>query len=141
MKPELVKCISLLKSSNHTLVLKKGDICLKSTLRGVKPLLDLLEEYGSLEGFFAADKVVGKAAAYIYSLLKIKELYAVTISDGACEVLEKYGITYFYENRVHIIRNRTNTDSCPMEKATSEAKIPEDAVRLIRETLIKLGNK
>ena len=141
MNPELIECISLLKSEKYTLVLKNGDIRLTSTLRGVKPLLDLLENHGTLKDFYAADKVVGRAAAYIYSLLKIKELYAVTISDGACEVLEKYGITYFYENRVHIIRNRTDTDSCPMEKATADANNSEEAIRLIRETLIKLGNK
>ena len=141
MNPTLIECISLLKSENYTVVLKKSDNCLTSSLRGVRPLLDLLDNHGTLRGFCVADKVVGRAAAYIYSLLDITELYALTISDGACEVLEKYGITYFYEKRVPLIRNRTDTDSCPMEKATAKADNPEDAVRLIREALAELNRK
>lgn len=141
MKPELTECLSLLKCEGYTVVLKKDDKRLTSRFRGVKPLLDLLDEYGSLKGFYAADKVVGKAAAYVYSLLGIKGLYALTISDGACDVLEKHGIEYFYESRVPVIRNRTDTDSCPMEKATANADTPEEAIALIRETLKKLNSK
>ena len=138
MTDELIKCISLLKRESLTVVLIKGSEQLTSRQRGIKPLLNLLDRYGSFKGFYAADRVVGKAAACIYVLLGIKQLYALTVSDGACIVLDKYKITYFYENRVPVIRNRTDTDSCPIEKATADAEDPEQAIILIREALVSL---
>ncbi len=134
----LINCISLLKSEGYTVVMKNSAEQLTSRQRGVKPLLAVLDTKGAFNGFYAADKVVGKAAACIYVLLNICQLYAITISDGACRILERYNIPYFYENRVSLIRNRTNTDICPMEKATAATESPGEAVEAIRKALKKL---
>lgn len=137
----LEKCISMIKNEGFTVVLSDGTRMLTGTERGVKPLLNFLDEYGTLKGFFAADRVVGTAAAFIYVKLGIRRVFAITISDGACKVFDSYGVDYTYENRVPVIRNRSNTDSCPMEKATADAGSPEQAIALIRQTLKALSEK
>ena len=62
----------LLESGGYTCVITDGDRVLTSTLRGVKPLVQFLESGRDLTGFSAADKVVGRATAYLYVLLGVK---------------------------------------------------------------------
>ena len=63
-----------------------------STERGVKPLLDFIENGPNLRGFSAADKIVGKAAALLYVLLGVKEVYAPVMSETALYTLAHNGI-------------------------------------------------
>ena len=51
--------------SRHTLALAKDGEVITSDKRGVAPMVDFLREGKSFSGFFAADKVIGKAAAGI----------------------------------------------------------------------------
>lgn len=88
-----------------------------STLRGVSPLLEWLDAKTDMRGFSAADRVVGKAAAFLYVLLGAKAVYADVMSRPALEVLVKNGIGAEYGKLVDAIFNRTNTGYCPMEMA------------------------
>ena len=83
MNCDLEKAKRILDSSAYTCVLIKGNEILTSSKRGVSPLLEWLDSGNSFDGFSAADKVVGKAAAYLYIFLGIKNLYTKVISNGA----------------------------------------------------------
>lgn len=141
MEQDLQKACSLLEKENYTCVLCKGQIVYTSTLRGVAPLLQLLDEKQDAAGFSAADKVVGRATAYLYCLLGVKAVYARVISRGALEVLEQAGIDLHYDTLVEQIRNRTQTGPCPMELATKDVNTPEEALLAVRETLTRLRNQ
>ena len=61
-----------LAAGDYTCVLRRGDREYTTRERGVKPLVRWLTEDTDLRGFSAADKVVGKATAYLYlSLIHI----------------------------------------------------------------------
>ncbi len=111
---------------------------LKSTERGVAPLLDWLQSGRNFSGFSAVDKVVGKAAAYLYVLLDVERVHALVISEGAAEVFARFGIAYTYEEKVSAIRNRTNTGFCPMEQAVWAINEPQVAYKVIQQSLEKL---
>lgn len=111
----------------------------ESQKRGVAPLLELLAKEGCCRGGSAADKVVGRATAFLYRLLEISRLHAGVISRGALEVLQESNIQVTYDALVPGIRNRTNTGPCPMEAATAHCHTPEDALAAIRATLDKLS--
>ena len=134
---DLQNALDTLKKEGCTCALSRGDIRYTSHSRGVKPLLDWLEQ-GVGKDFSAADKVVGRAAAYLYCLLGIRGLYAQIISKPALAVLERYGIPTEYDTLVDGIRNRAGDGPCPMEAATAEAKTPEQALAMIRKTLEQL---
>lgn len=138
MQNNLKKAKELLKSGNYTCVVTNGEEVFTSTDRGVKPLLSWLDDGKNFDGFVVVDKVVGKAAAYIYVLLKVPCVYADVMSKKAVEVFENYGIEYSYGNLVDAIRNRSNTGYCPMEQAVSDISSPLDAITAIKETLKKL---
>ena len=66
MNPELLRAAALLRESEHTLVLLRGEEQVTSDLRGIRPLLELLDSGRDFSGFVAADRIVGKAAALLY---------------------------------------------------------------------------
>ena len=136
MKQDTKQAQALLLANNHTCVLCKGDTILTDDRRGVQPLLELLDR--DLQGFCAADKVVGKAAALLYRLLGIEELYAGVISEPAVAVLQAGGIRIHYGQIVPAIRNRTNTGFCPMETAVWDIDDPVAAPQILVNTLAKL---
>lgn len=135
------KAASMLEEQGLTLAAVKGNETITSRERGVKPLLELIDDGKSLEGYSAADKVVGTAAAYLYVLLEVKELYAGVISQKAIDVLKKYGIQIEYHTLAEAIINRSGTGYCPMETAVSDAVSPENAFELIRAKLKELSGK
>lgn len=131
----------LLKKDGFSFVAVNGENIITSRKRGIAPLLELLEEGSTLEGYCVADKVIGMAAAYLYVILKPDEIYALTVSEHALSVFENYGFSVSYENKVSAIRNRTNTGFCPMEQAVIDAVSPDEALTLIKKRLRELNQK
>ena len=71
MMKDLDQAKILLEQGGYTCVLCHGEVTLTTELRGVRPLVRWLESGRNLAGFSAADRVVGKATAYLYVLLGI----------------------------------------------------------------------
>ena len=134
----LDKAITLLTKTGSTCVLCNEELIITDKRRGIRPLLDLLDNETNVEGFCAADKVVGKAAAYLYCLLKVKRLYALVISEPALEVLRQAGIDTEYAQLVSAIQNRTKDGFCPMEQAVWDIHTPEEALHAVRRKLQEL---
>ncbi len=138
MKDNLLKAREMLKNGGYTCVITNGDNFYTSAERGVKPLLSWYDSKLDVKGYVAADKVVGKAAAFIYVLLGVSCVYADVMSKGAAEVFEEYGIDYLYTTLTDAIINRTNTGFCPMEQAVRDITVPTDAPDVIKQALKKL---
>lgn len=138
MKTDMEQAIEKLEDGQYTCVLCRGEVIYTSTERGVKPLLDWLDSGVDFRGFTAADKVVGKAAAFLYVLLGVEEVYAHVMSRSAMEVLEEGGIPYQCGLAAQWIINRKGTGRCPMEEAVSGISAPGEALPAIRERLLSL---
>ena len=130
---------SLLAKENYTCVICRDEDVITDRRRGIKPLMELLEGGKDLHGYSAADKVVGKAAAFLYCLLGIKALHAGVLSEPAREVLLSAGIETNWDTLVPAIRNRAGDGFCPMETAVWNLTDPALAPDAIRETLKKLS--
>lgn len=141
MKSDQVKAKELLESGGYTCVFCKGETVLTSIQRGVKPLLDKISAKESLAGFAAADKVVGKAPAMLYAILKPASVYAPVMTLAAVQILRENGIEAFYGQLTDGIRNREGTGSCPMEASVCAMESPEQALAAIRQTAAKLAAK
>lgn len=138
MDHELDSARRLLEEGNHTCVLLGGDRVITDDRRGIRPLLELLDNRTDVRNFSAADKVVGKAAAFLYCLLGVKAVYAHVISQPAAAVLAQGGIHLEYSTLVSAIRNRTDTGFCPMETAVWSISDPQEALEALRKTLANL---
>lgn len=138
MVNELKKAADLLSAGNYTCVLCRGDSVFTDTRRGVRPLLELLESGQALQGYFAADKVVGKGAAFLYALMGVRAVYAKVVSSPAKEVLSRHRIDLTFETEVPAIENRTKTGLCPIESSVWNLDDPQAALTTIRRTLENL---
>lgn len=125
-----------LASGQYTCVLCKDGHILTATARGVRPLVDFLKE-GTLPGYSAADKVVGKATAFLYVLLGMTAVYAPVISAPALEVLQRFGIDASCDTVVEAIFNRDRTGFCPMETAVRDIDDPAAAHHRVLEVLAR----
>ena len=141
MNTDLSRAKEVLSAEDCTCVLCKGDVFYKSTHRGVAPLMGWLEEGIDVRGFSAADKVVGKATAFLYCLLGVGAIHANVVSDAAAEVLQQHNIPLIWDQKVPAIQNRAGTGLCPMELATREITAPADAPAAIRAALARLTDK
>lgn len=133
------KARNILVEKGYTCVLRKGECLYTATERGVKPLVRWLTEGVDASGFSAADRVVGKATAYLYVLLGVKEVYAHVMSVSAREVLISHGITAACETLAENIINRQGTGICPFEAAVLDIHTPQEALSAIRAKMAAMN--
>lgn len=105
----------------------------------MKPLVRFLESGEIPVGLSAADRVVGKATAYLYVLLKVREVYARIISQSAADVLKSNGIAVCFETLVPHIINRKGDGICPFEAAVMELQEPDRAYAAIRDKMREMN--
>ena len=141
MSADLARARALLAQGEYTVVLCRGDATHTDTRRGVAPLLALLDNGTDVVGFSAADKVVGKAAAFLYLRLGVAILHAAVISTSALDLLAAHGVTATYDTLVPAIRNRAGDGYCPMETVTLPLTDPVEAEIAIRKRLAQLQAK
>ena len=127
-----------LLSEGYTLALVSEHETVTSHARGVRPLLDLFDTGRDFSAFFAADKVVGRGAAFLYVLLDVRELYAAVISEGALEILENAGVRVTFSTLVPRILNRAGDGFCPIETCVADVYSADEAVKTIKRTLAEL---
>ena len=124
----------MLVDEECTCVLSNGESIIKSKIRGVKPLLNIIDS-NIPQMLSAADKVVGKATAFLYVLLRVKKIYAGVISKPALEILIEHNIQCMYEELVDNIMNRQGTDICPFEKLVINVSHVNEAYNLIESQI------
>ena len=135
MNSNTLEAANLLKSGSYTCLLYRGEATYTSTERGVKPLINWLDSGKNFKGYCAADKIVGKAAAMLYLLLGVSEVYAPVMSEAAQYTLAKNGVVPYCGQSVKKIMNRLGTGNCPMEDAVENLEIPEEAYRALKKAV------
>lgn len=129
-----------LDSGNYTCVLCKGADVRFATDRGVKPLLNWLDSGMDFRDFSAADRVVGRATAFLYCLLGVRTVYAGVMSRPAAAVLEENGIEAHWGTLVDGIINRRGTGPCPFEAAVMDIRDSREALAAIRAKMAQMNN-
>lgn len=125
--------------AGHTLCLCRGEDCITSDERGIAPLMRLLGEGADLAGYSAADKVVGRAAAFLFVLAGVREVYAEVLSEGAEKTLAERGVAYSFGSKTARIVNRSGNGFCPMETAVQGVNDPRAAYEILKKALAALA--
>ena len=129
----------MLLNNEYTCVICKDETVYTSTFRGVKPLVQWLDRNLDVKGYFAADKVIGRATAFLYVLLEVQEVYAHVISKPALAVLEAHGVQVQYGTLVENIINRAGTGICPFEETVMGIEDPQNAYTAIRNKMKEMN--
>lgn len=104
-----------------------------SEKKGIAPMMELLsEDDGILRGAAVADRVIGRAAAFLLEKGGAAAVYAGVISAHAKKVLKKSGIPFSFGKETPYIVNRAGTGMCPMEACVLELTDAEEAYAALR---------
>lgn len=136
---DLEKARALLVSGDYTCAICRGSDTHTTHQRGVKPLLAWLDDRADLQNASAADRVVGRGAAFLYCLLGVKEVHARVMSRPAAEVLTSHGIGAYADTLVEGIINRKGTGPCPFEEAVMAITDPQEALTAIRKKMAEMN--
>ena len=130
-----------LKGETLSLVfVKDSQVIFETDSEGLKGFLQAVDKLGeSLSGTSVADKVVGRAAAFLCIHSGVKAVFAITMSRAGLEVLEAHGISCEHETLVLTILDRKKIGRCPFEGLVEDVTGPEDALRRIREQCHQVG--
>ena len=134
--------ISTLHTGGYSCVIRNGETLRTFTQRGVADLYHLLTtDAPFLLGSSIADKVVGKGAAALMVKGGVAQVYADVISAPALALLQEQGIAESYAKVVEGIRNRADTDMCPVEKRCLPLENIDEMVGEIRDFLMQIRVK
>ncbi len=110
--------------------------------KGIAPMMRmLLADENALEGGFVADRVIGKAAAYLLIIGKAAGLYTNLISQHAMDLLDAHGFPYTYDKAVPYIQNRRRDGMCPMEQTVLTIDDPATAFAALRDKWLAMQQK
>ncbi len=132
---DAVKLIGKGKASS--IVFQDGQLLKIDLARGISPILSMYDE-GFLSGATVADKIVGKAAAMIFTLGGAKECYGETMSQKAYDWLTEHGVKATYGTLVEEIINRQGNGPCPMEATVKNITDEKLAMVLLRAKVKEL---
>ncbi|MDP4291330.1 MAG: DUF1893 domain-containing protein [Bacteroidota bacterium] len=136
---DIVRAKSLFTTGGYTCVLCKQETILTSRTEGIAPLVRFISEATGLQGYSAADKVVGKAAAMLYVLAGVRDVYATVMSEEATKLFEGHQIGYSFETLTPFITNRPGNDICPMDRLVRDIGNATEAFEAIREKVNQLS--
>ena len=130
----------LRESGQNLLVFRGGELIFSSSGRGVRPLIEAVDEIGSdgLRGVVTADRIVGRAAALLNAYMGAVEVHALLISSSAKEALSENGIGFVFLEETDAIKTRDGVVFCPFERLVQGVSDPEEAYLRIRERLAEL---
>lgn len=137
---DIERAKKLLDAEGFSCVLTQGGTIYTSRKTGITPLVEFLSSGINLNGFSAADKIIGKAAALLFVLAGVREVYASVMSEPAVAVLQQNKVCHSYGILTSSIENRTGTGQCPMEQAVSQTDDPAQAFTAIKATMKRLAN-
>lgn len=109
-----------------------------STKPGIAPMMGFISDGVNLNGFAVADRIVGKAAANLFVLAGITQVYAKVLSKPALEFLNEKKVSVSYGELVESIINRAGTGLCPMEQTVIDVTDPADAYEKLKAKIAEM---
>ena len=106
-----------LTQGEYTIAVENNGKIYTSDKNGIAPLLDFLKNPEILRGAAAADKVNGKAAAYMFLKGGLRELYAQLLSEPAKELLESRNVPVTMGSWCRTLKIAHRTECAPWSRA------------------------
>lgn len=103
-------------SGMSLMIYNHGKLIFQSAEKGIKPHLDASRELGEkLHGTIIADKIVGRAAAFLIVHARAVEVHAAVLSKPGMEVLNRYAVPYVIGALVDHVLTEDGRIYCPFE--------------------------
>lgn len=128
----------IINSSDYSLVVvKNSQVVCKKKGNGLKPFLEVIEEFGEdIHEGIIGDRILGKASAFLCRYTQAKAVYSPQGTKTAIALLMLGGIPSQIESLIPFVKNRSANDVCPFEKMLENISSPEDAYNILKEKLL-----
>jgi hypothetical protein len=114
-------------------IVNNGEFVFETGSHRISGFLGAIEQLGvRLDGASVADRVAGKAVAFLCIYAKIRNVYAEVLSRKAKAVFEENGIPCDWKELVDGILDSNRSGVCPFEKAAAEISEPERAYAVFK---------
>jgi len=125
----------VIQTSNYSVVMiKNGQIICKKKGKGVRPILEAIEELGeTAHGCIVGDRILGKASALLCLYSKAKAVYSPQATKTAIALLLIGGVPSQADRLISHIKNRDGMDMCPFEKMLENISSPKEAYEILKE--------
>lgn len=110
----------------HSLCLCRAGEWFTDDSRGISPMMKLIAAGRDLNGYAAADVIIGRAAAMLFIRSGIVAVHGDVMSEGARETLTEHGIPCTFGILTGKIINRRGDGICPMEAAVTGISDPDE---------------
>ncbi len=131
---------TMYNENQKIVIVNDNKIIYKDDGFGIKPLyLAYMKVKGQMKGASCSDRVIGKAAAWIYREADIKELYCEVITTRAKNLLIDNGIKLVFVEEVEYVENREKTGMCPVETLAKDEDDFNNLLVNIEKFLVEKG--
>lgn len=137
----LEKAKDILEKTNCSVVIICGGDTYTSDKKGIMPLIEFISCGTDFTGAHIADKIVGKAAAMLFSIMNIGEVYGTVMSRSAVEFLKSRNIRYSYGTLCDSIINRKGDGICPMEQTVADIEDEQQAYCALKNKIKQMQNQ
>ncbi len=130
----------IVEGKSKCILISNGELIDYGSKNGLSPLLTMYDttDAALMKDGIIVDKVIGKAAASIAVLAKVRHVHGETMSEDGKEYLEKHNISTSATLMVPKILNRTRDGLCPLEASVQGIDKAEDALAAIRKKIAEL---
>ena len=116
------------KNDLSLVIVKNKKIVFETKEKKILGFIDAIEKIGKvMNGASLADKVVGKAVAFLCVYKKVDAVYAKVLSKKAKSLFEQWKTNFEYKFLVEEILNNNQNNICPFELKAKDLKEPKKA--------------
>lgn len=128
---------TMYNENQKIVIVNDNKVIYKNDGFGIKPLYTAyMTIKDQMKDASCSDRVIGKAAAWIYREADIKELYCDVITTRAKNLLVDNGIKLVFIEEVDFIENREKNGMCPVELLAKDEDDFDSLLSNIKEFLI-----
>lgn len=141
--PSVRDAIARIEAGTEALVvLQEGRIVFSSCEAGIRAAMELHDQKPELlRGAVVADRIIGRAAAMIFTDGGAAAVYGKIMNRSAMQELAENGVEVSTAQLVDTIINRRGDGMCPMEHTVFGVTAPAEGVKLLRAALARLSGR
>jgi hypothetical protein len=120
------------KRGSAFVIARDETVLAESREKGVAPFFRAVNKL-EMHGAVVADRIVGKAVAFLCVYAGISAVYTPLVSDPAGDVLQEYTVHLEADTKVPMILNARKDDQCPVEKLILTCTTPQEAYTVLQK--------
>ena len=138
---DLEKAKEIFYSGNYSFVLVKNEDIISSSQKGIMQIVELIESGKDFTDYSLCDRIAGRAAAFLYILLGVKEVHSVKMTKLATNILDRAEIKFSADEYIEKVLPYVQTDFLFEEIANLKLKILSNGGLTVEKIVKKIKNE